>query len=148
MKASEIVEDAIRAKGILKKEAAGLIEMHPNTLVRKLSENRMKAQEFIDLLERLGYTVSLVDTKENTELKARRRGSGPRVRRMIDGVFYDTRNADAVCRTEIENGWYIELYQDDDGRYFAVHYSTWEGTGPFITCCPREEAEKLRKQYA
>lgn len=90
----------------------------------------------------------LADNGRGTELKVRRRGSGRRVRRVVDGVVYDTNMADALCRTPEENGWYIELFRDDDGRCFAVHYSSWYGVGPFITLCPEDEAEKLVRVYS
>lgn len=148
MKASDIVEDALQSRGVLQKELAGRIGQQPKTLSKKLSTNSMKAQELVDYIRELGYEIALVDRLGNERLTVRRRGIGPRVRKMVDGVIYDTQKADAICHTDVENGWYIELYQDANGRFFAAHYSFWPEVDPFITRCPSTEAEALRQKYA
>jgi len=147
MKAADVVLDALRARSVTSKDMAEMMGVRPNTLSRKISENRLTANEFFFIAENLGYYVTLTDREGGNELKVRMRGTGRRVKRMLNGIIYDTSKADAVCHTTTENGWYIELYQDDQGRYFAAHYSTWEGADPFITVCPENEAKKLMQMY-
>lgn len=147
IKAADIIVDALQARGVAHKDMAEMMGMRPNTLSRKISENRLTATEFLAIAEKLGYDVVLSDRSGGSELKVRSRGSGRRVKRMVSGVVYDTNTADAVCRTPEENGWYIELFRDDQGRHFAVHYSTWDGVEPFITLCPEKEAEKLAQMF-
>lgn len=148
MKASDIVEDALQSRGILQKELAERIGQQPKTLSKKLSTNSMKAQELVDYIQELGYEITLVDRRGNERLTIRRRGIGPRIKKMVDGIIYDTGKADAICHTDVENGWYMELYQDAEGRFFAAHYSFWSEVDPFITPCPAEEAETMRRKYA
>ena len=148
IKASDVVLDALRARAVTSKEMAEAMGVHANTLSRKISENRLTANEFFAIAERLGYEVTLTDKSGGSELKVRKRGTGCRVKRMMNGTVYDTIRADAVCHTTTENGWYIELYRDDYGRYFAVHYSNWDGADPFITSCPESDAQKLIQMYS
>lgn len=148
MKASDIVKDALQSKGVLQKELAERIGQLPKTLSKKLATNKMTAQELIDYVEELGYEVDLVDRCRNERLTVRRRGTGPSVRKMVDGIIYDTKKSDALCHTDVEDGWYIELYRDADGRFFAVHYSLWAQVDAFVTHCPEDEAESMRLKYA
>jgi len=148
MKASDIITDALQSRGVLQKEFAELVGQLPKTLNKKLSTNKMTAQELVDYANELGYEIALIDRQGNERLTIRRRGIGPRVRRMVDGVTYDTQKSDALCHTDVENGWYMELYRDADGRFFVVHYSFWADTDAFITRCPNEEAEAMYSRYA
>ncbi len=143
MKASDIIEDAQQSRGILQKELAERIGQQPKTLSKKLSANRMSAQELVDYITELGYEISLVDHDGNDRLTIRRRGTGPHVRKMVDGVYYDTNKADALCSTDVSNGWFMELYRDREGRFFVVHYSFWTKIDSFISPCPVEEAKKM-----
>lgn len=147
IRAADIIVDALQARGVAHKDMAGMMGVRPNTLSRKISENRLTATEFVRIADSLGFNVTLTDRGGGTDLKVRSRGSGRRVKRMLDGIVYDTNMADAICRTPEENGWYIELFRDDHGRHFAVHYSAWEGVDPFITVCPDKEAEKLAQMF-
>jgi len=147
MKAADVVLDALKARGVTSKEMAETMGVRPNTLSRKISENRLTANEFFFIADSLSYDVTLTDRGCGNELKVRVRGTGRRVKRMLNGIIYDTGKADAVCHTPTENGWYIELYRDDEDRYFAAHYSTWAGADPFITVCPENEAQKLMQMY-
>lgn len=148
VKASEIVEDALRLRGVLQKELAERTGQQPKTLSKKLSSNRMTAQELVDYAKELGYEIALVDLHGHKTVSVRRRGTGPRVRKMVDGVIYDTQKSDALCHTDVENGWYMELYKDSEGRFFTVHYSFWNNVEPFVTRCPVEDAKAMYIAYA
>lgn len=148
MKASYIVEDALQTRGVLQKELAERIGQQPKTLSKKLSTNSMKAQELVDYVRELGYEIVLVDLSGQERLTVRRRGIGSRVRKMVDGIIYDTAKSDALCHTDVENGWYMELYRDAKARHFVVHYSFWDDVEPFITGCPIDEARVMYCKYA
>lgn len=148
MKASDIIEDALQSRGILQKELAERIGQQPKTLSKKLTTNSMKAQELVDYIRELGYEITLADCAGNDCLTIRRRGIGPRTKKMVDGITYDTGKADALCHTDVENGWYMELYRDAEGRLFAAHYSFWPEVDPFITTCPADEAKVMCQRYA
>lgn len=102
----------------------------------------------MDAAEYLGYKVVLVDadTEELAEFPGK--STGPRIRKQIDGVVYDTAKAKPICHTDPDNGWWMELFESDSGQFFVAHYTTWDGVGNFITLCPAEEARNLRDTYA
>lgn len=148
MKASDIVKDALQLRGVLQKELAERVGQDHKYLSKKLTTNNMKAQELIDLLHELGYEIMLVDRQEGWKtVSVRRRGTGPRVKRMVDGVTFDTAKADALCHTDVEDGRYIELYLDQEGRFFIVHYSLWQKEDASITLCQEDEARHLFDEY-
>lgn len=148
MKASDILRDALRFRGVHQNELAEKTGQQPKTLSKKISTNRLSAQELVDYVRKLGYTISLVDIHGQGEIAVRRRGIGPRVKKMVDGIVYDTQRSDALCHTNVENGWYMELYRDDEGRFFVVHYSLWADVDPLVTRCPDEEAKSLYEAYS
>lgn len=149
MKASDIVEDALQLRGILQKELAERVGQDQKYLSRKLSTNSMKAQELIDLIHELGYEIKLVDRQgDGQTVSVRRRGTGPRVKRMVSGITFDTAKADALCHTDVDDGRYMELYRDQEGRFFIVHYSFWQKEDAAITVCQEDEARHLFEKYA
>lgn len=148
MRASDIIVDALEAKGITQKEMAEKLGKNYKTFARWISENRLTAQRFVDISAKLGYVVTLVERDSNEELKVRVRGTGPRVKRMVDGITYDTAKADALCHSDVEDGRYMEVYRSQDGRYFIVHYSLWQKEGHAITPCTEDEARHLAGKYS
>ena len=52
---------------------------------------------------------------------------------MVSGITFDTAKADALCHTDVEDGRYMELYRDPEGRFFIVHYSFWQKEDATIT---------------
>ena len=118
MKASDIVEDALQLRGVLQKELAERVGQDHKYLSKKLTTNSMKAQELIDLIHELGYEIKLVDRQGSGQtVSVRRRGTGPRVKRMVAGITFDTAKADALCHTDVEDGRYMELYRDPEDRF-------------------------------
>lgn len=148
MRASNIIIDALEAKGVTQKEMAEKLGKNYKTFGRWVSENRLTAQWFVDIAAKLGYDVVLVEHNCGEELKVRVRGTGPRVRRMVDGVVYDTAKADALCHSDVEDGRYMEVYRNQDGRYFIVHYSLWQKEMHTITPCGEEEARHMVEKYS
>lgn len=146
MTAAELLTNALDNRGRTQKELAKFLHAKTVTLHKRIAQNGLKAQEFMDAAEYLGYKVMLVDAETSAEMKVTHKGVGPRTRRRIDGVVYDTGKANALCHTNPENGWWMELYEKD-GQYFAAHYSEWDGVDDFITLCPADEAQKLVEEY-
>jgi hypothetical protein len=66
---------------------------------------------------------------------------------MVNGVIYDTANSIALCKTLWLDGWRLTLYQDNKGRYYVTHQTTWENGVSHITPCTPETARKLYEQY-
>lgn len=143
MKAAELLVNAIESRKAKNKDVAEALHSKTSTFSRHINENILKAQELVDAAEFLGYKVVLVDVTTNREMVVKAKSGSPRVRRQIYAEVYDTDKAIYLCRTEKKDGWWIELYRTADGRYFAAHYTEWDGVDNFITLCPKEYAEKL-----
>lgn len=148
MKAADIILSAMKQRGATQKEVAAALRVKQATFSKHLKNNSLKAQELYEAAWYLGFRVILQDRQRETELQVFNKGVGPRVRRQIDGVTYDTDKASAICHTTAENGWWLELYKDSSGRYFVAHYTDWEGASNFLTTCPASEAKKLIEMNA
>ena len=141
--AAHLISGAMRRRNVMQKEVATALHRNPATFSRHLSENTLRAQEFIEAAGYLGYKVTLVDAETDEELAAPPADEWPRVKKQIDGVLYDTAQAMPVCRTPELDGWWMGLHQTSEGRFFVAHYTRWEGAENFITLCPESEARKL-----
>jgi hypothetical protein len=144
MNAVEIIEKAISASGMDKKDVAAAIGMSPQNFTNKLSRNSFSAEELQNIMSATGHEL---DIKPTGIIPLRRQGIGPSFRQMVDRVIYDTEKADALCHTEKWNDWFIELYVDKEGRFFAVHYPEWEEAKPFISLIGKDAAKRLYKRY-
>lgn len=143
MKAAELLVNAIDSRGAKCKDIAEALHSKTSTFSRHINENSLKAQELVDAAAFLNYKVVLVDAETDKELSFVNRSGSPRVRRQIYAEVYDTAKAIFLCQTEKKDGWWLELYKTVEGKYFATHYTDWEGVDNFITLCPKEYAEKL-----
>ncbi len=147
MSVADIINDALKAKGWSQKQLAAAMNQSPQNLSKKLVNNTLSAQEFLDAVGHLGYEVKVAELGSSEELQTRKRGVGPRLRRMVNRVTYDTYKADALCHTPMQDGWYMELYRDEEGRYFVAHYTMWEEGVDFISPCGEEDARKLYEEH-
>lgn len=143
MKAAELLVSAIENRGKSHKEVAAHLKRKPATFSKNIKQNALRAQELVDAAEYLGYTVMLVDKDSSEAMELVSRGTGPRVRKQIGGEVYDTARAKFICKTEAKDGWWLELFQNESGKFFAAHYTEWDGVENFITLCPDDEARKL-----
>ena len=143
MTAAELLAGAIASRKKPNKEVAAHLGAKASTFSRRISRNCLKAQELMDAAEYLGYKVVLVDAKDNTELELKSRSDSPRVRKQIEGKVYDTARAKFICRTGASDGWWLELYQNEDGEYFVAHYTHWDGVENFLSLCPKMYAERF-----
>lgn len=147
MFAPDIVRSAIKARGMSQKTLAERMGVKESHLSRVLKENLLRAQEMIDAAEVLGYHITLIDKRDGEALSVFRKGTGPRVRKQINGTLYDTQKANALCRTDNNDGWWMELYQTTSGKFFVAHYTDWDDAENFITICPKEQAASMLEMY-
>lgn len=147
MRAGDMIKDALEAKGLAQNWLAEQMGQAKQNLNKKLVNNTITAQEFIEAAAIMGCRVALLETGSNEELKGRKRGVGPRVRQMVGGVIYDTYKADALCHTLPLDGWYMELYRDQEGRYFVAHYTEWKSGVNHLSPCDEEDARRLYEEH-
>ena len=140
MKASEILQDALKSTNIQNKEICNVIGIQPNSFSKKLTNNSFRAQELVDLLDAMGMEIKLIHRNTGSPVPLHIRGTGPRVVSIIDGEPFDTKHASAVCYSDIESGRYRELYRESNEKFFIVHYSVWDNEKPVVTACSPETA--------
>ncbi len=143
MNAGEMIINALARCKKTQREMAAALGLTEPALCNKLHRSTLSADEFIRAAEWLGYKLVVAECENGEELRPIRKGIGPRVKKVINGVLYDTKRASALCHTEPESGWWLELYEQSDGSFFVAHYTDWAGAENFITLCPPAEAQKL-----
>jgi len=147
MKAKEIVDDFLRIRGWKQRELADKLGVSPQNFSKKLVNDTISAKEFFEVMEALDVGVTYTD-KSTGEVRAERKpGVIPRVSMVVDKIRYDTHKSDALCHTEEQDGWLMELYRDDAGRYYIVHYTVWDGVKPSISPCSEKQAIQFYKTY-
>lgn len=147
MNISDICRDLIQTSDVKQSEIARRMGWNPPNLSNRLRRNTLSADEFVMFLEAIGYEMKIVKKDTEDEVVARKRGVGPRLQMMVNGVKYDTFKSDAICNSEKDNDMFIELYRDLEGRYFVAHYVMWNGGVSSITPIGEEDANKLIEKY-
>lgn len=98
---------------------------------QKMNKSNFWAEEFLGIMDSLGFDVSFTDRETGRTLLPLRTGEGRELRRMVEGVIYKTSRAYPVANNFYmdhenrftEDGTATELYVDRQGRYFfAVYY--------------------------
>lgn len=151
---SEILSDALEAKGYSKRRFAKMMGWTPQNFGQRLQKNSFSAEEWRKMAYMLGYEIRLVELESGNEFEGRRKGHGRRVKQVIGGVLYDTYKADALCSDffldgehEYTDGMAFELYVDSYGRFFVARYTEWENGSDSITTIGKQDAGKLYKKY-
>ncbi len=139
-----MVREAIAANGWKLKEFAEIVGKSPAALSTQLNTNRFSAEEWRRMARLAGYDVVMVPVRET---QGPRVGHSPRIKRMVDGVVYDTAKADAVCWMKGPDGWARELYTTSDGSFFLSHFDTTMNIEGFITPVSFEQAQRFIKIY-
>lgn len=145
--AADMIVDAIKVRGTTQKELAEKLGILNVTFNAQLNNNTMRAQTFVDAADTMGYRVALIDMDTGEEMSPLGQGHGTQIRKMVDGIVYDTKKASAICHSENRDGWWMELYRKPDGECFVVHYTNWSNVEPYITRCPAESAEAFVEMY-
>ena len=144
MTVAEMMRQAIAANGWKLKEFAAIVGKSPAALSTQLNTNRFSAEEWRRMARLAGFEVVMQPV---SALPMRRAGHAPNIRRMVDGITYDTTKADAVCWVRDADGWARELYTTDDGAFFLAHFFTLEDIPGFITPVSFELAQRFIDLY-
>lgn len=144
---SEICKEMIKKSSLQQKDVGEKMGWTPQSLSNKLKRNSLSAEEFVKLIEILGYEMKIVSKELQEEVKVRRKGIGERLKMMVDGVKYDTYEADAICHSDPSGDVLIELYKDDEGRFFVAQYANWEGGVNSISPISETSAMKMMSKY-
>ena len=141
---AEMMRQAIDANGWKLKDFAGIVGKSPAALSTQLNTNRFSAEEWRRMARLAGYEVVMQPVSAPP---ARCSGHAPHIKRMVDGITYETSKADAVCWMRDPDGWARELYTTDDGSFFLAHFHTAEDIPGFITPVSFELAQRFTDLY-
>lgn len=139
---SDVIKQAISESGTQQKEVAAHMGWSPQNFANRLKNNTVDADEWVEIAKFLGYKVEMIGREKGDILKEKKRGVGDRVRKMVNGVTYDTEMSEHICNTSEFAGAFFELYKDQEGRLYIVLYSEWLEDG-IIMPVDESHAEKF-----
>lgn len=143
MSATDICKELIGKSKLLQREVAEKMGWTEQSLSNRFRRKSLSADEFLKMLEILGYDIKIVEAESKDEVKIRRKGIGSTVKMMVGGVKYDTSKADAICHSDESKDMFYEVYRDDEGRYFIVNYVKWDGGVNTITPIGEDDAIRI-----
>lgn len=141
---AEMMREAIAANGWKLKEFAEIVGKSPAALSTQLNTNRFSAEEWRRMARLAGYEVVIQPVSAPP---VRRSGHAPNIKRMVDGVTYDTAKSDALCWMRDADGWARELYATEDGTFFLAHFFTLDDIPGFITPVSGDLAKRFMELY-
>ena len=80
----------------------------PQLFSKRLVNDTIRVKEFFTALDLLGLTVTICKKDSGEPVTQRQAGVLPRVSMVVDGIRYDTAKADALCHTEVFDGWVMD----------------------------------------
>lgn len=135
IKSTELIDTVLAELGISRTELCRRRGWNKSQIEKRMQRDAVKADDFLELMEYLGVEVVL--RYQSKEIKPYVKGFGRRVRAMSNNVLYDTENANALSNNfyadgmnKYPDGSALELYVDDEGRYFFVEYFSDETKRP------------------
>lgn len=147
MTAKEWIMAALHTADMTQAELSSKLGWPPQKLNRRINQNTLRADEFLQIMDMIGVNVSFSIKESGAQVRAHLRGYGRKVKQMVNGVSYDTAASDALSNSffadgenEYTDGRAMELYISKEGRYFLAEYSTFEGAKDRIVPCSAEEA--------
>lgn len=141
----EMIKELLQQKEVSFAQAAKWIGISASTFSSKVRLNTFYAEEALKVLDNLGVEVKLVEGERLVNRKYG--GVGPSFRMMVNRIIYDTSKSYALCHTGWEDGWRRELFMDEEGRFFVVHYTTLESSKPFISEMSPFDAKMMYGKY-
>lgn len=146
--ASEQCKKLIERSDMLQKDVAKEMGWTEASLCNKFRRNSLSADEFMKIIDILGFEAQIVSKDTQEEVKLRQTGVGPRLKMMVNGIKYDTYKSDAICHTDETQPCFDEVYRDEEGRYFVAHYVNWDGGISSISPIDESDVEKLFPQVS
>lgn len=144
---AEVVKDLISRSSMQQKDVAEKMGWTEQAISNKFRRNSLSAEEYLKMLEILGYELKIVESETSEEVFTRRKGVGSRLKMMVNGIKYDTYKADALCHSDENEDIFYELYVDQEGRYFVAQYVNWDGGVNSISPIGAEDAKRLIEKF-
>lgn len=151
--ANEMMKAAMKKKDITQAEVAHELGWFPQQLSSRMIRNSTRADEFIKILDIIGFELVMVDKETGDFVNSP--GYGRKVKMMVDHIIYDTAKSCALSNSFFADGVNeynadgeaTELYVDHDGRYFMAKYSNLPGVKDRIVPVTSDTATEFIKRY-
>lgn len=142
MTVKECVEAALECGEKTHYDVARSMGVSERLFTRRLNSGTFTAEQFLQICDICGVDVRLVLRRNEADIFAQCAGVGKRVRRVVNGMVYDTEHAVAMSNNfDASVIPARELYRDRDGNYFFAEYSGTERDK--IVPCDSEDAAKF-----
>jgi len=148
------LETLIQCSGMTFQKVGHLINKPPKKFEERIAKNALRASEFLEMVNGMGYDIKYVISKTGTTIKTNPRGHGRRVVSIIKGVRYNTSQSTALANDfyadgehEYNDGRATELYVTKDGSYFFVDYTEFEGIRDRIIPVTSEIAQAFIEKH-
>lgn len=141
----DVIRELLQEAEISYAQAAKWIDISASTFGSKVKGSTFYADEAVEVLYNLGMEIKIV--KEAHLVNKKYGGIGPNFRMMVNRIIYDTSKSIALCHNEWNDGWRMELFVDEEGRFFVAHYTSLEGAKPFISEMSKNDAMMMYAKY-
>jgi len=122
MTVKERVDAIISASGKEDWEIASAIGISSRMFTARRNAGSFTAEQFFDICEFCGVDAKMYMKKSGVNVLDRAERMNRHIRRMVDGIVYDTEHAVSFSNNFGSDGPEMELFRDDDGNYFFAEY--------------------------
>lgn len=154
MTARDIIYKSCKVLGITMGEAANRIGWSKQKLQSRFAYNSLRLEDFLKIMDAIGVDIEYRVRETGEIIRPHASGMGAPVRCMVDKIVYDTTKSDALANNfyadgvnKFTDGRAMELYIDEEGRYFFAEYAEWEGAKDRITPVPATVAADFIQKY-
>jgi len=119
---SDRVRAIMKAGRKTENEVAKAIGMTPRMFKMRLNKNTFTLDQFWSICDACNVEIRLIVKRNGADVFEVAEGEGRHIRKLVDGVIYDTNHAIALSN-DFNSGGNRELYRDTDGNYFFAVYS-------------------------
>lgn len=118
----EYVDALMTAGRKTDEEVARAIGMTPRMFRMRYKKDNFTLNQFWAICNACNIEVRFIVKRNGADVFDEAEGEGRHVRKLVNGVIYDTDHAAAISN-DFSTGGNRELYRDADGNYFFAVYS-------------------------
>ena len=122
MESREYIDALLVAGRKSEAEVAKAIGMTPRMFRMRRKKDSFTLSQFWAICDACNVDVRFIVKRNGADVFEEAEGEGRHIRKLVDGVIYDTDHAMALSN-DFSNGGNRELYRDSDGNYFFAVYS-------------------------
>ena len=138
MGSREYIDALLTAGRKSEADVAKAIGMTPRMFRVRRKKDSFTLDQFWAICDACNVDVRFIVKRNGADVFEAAEGEGRHIRKLVDGVIYDTDHAMAISN-DFSNGGDRELYRDADGNYFFAVYS--DDLDTIVPCAVEEVSE-------